>query len=198
MASKTRKTKRRQAQLFADLGHEIRLDALRILDERVASPNEIAKEIGASLNLVSHHVTVLKRSGTVELVKTVPRRGAVEHFYRARVPAMIDDAAWAKMPKKSRLVVYRTILQGMFAEAAAAEHEGSFDDDDAHLSWMTFEVDERGRAELTEAMADVLERVEQVKAACAERLAKSGETGEPMVTALMKFKRAARPGERRA
>lgn len=196
MASKTKKTNRNQAQIFADLGHEIRLDALRILNERMASPNEIAKETGASLNLVSHHVTVLKKSGTIELVKTEPRRGAVEHYYRARVPAMIDDAAWAKMPRKSRLIIYRTILQGIFAEAAAAEGEGAFDEDDAHLSWVIAEVDAQGRKELTAVFAEALARVEKVKAASAKRLAKSGDSSEQIVSALMKFEQGAQPGER--
>ncbi|HSS05029.1 MAG TPA: hypothetical protein VLK89_07585 [Solirubrobacterales bacterium] len=195
MAAKTRKGKRRQAQLFNTLGHEIRLDALRIFNERVASPNEIANEIGANLSLVSHHVQVLLGDGSIELVKTEPRRGAVEHYYRAKVPAMIDDKAWQKMPQKSRLVVYRTILQSLMAESAAAEAKGAFDADDAHLSWMPFPVDEQGRQEMTEVLAGALEGIEQVKASSAKRLAESGETGQTVIAAMMGFARAPSPGK---
>jgi DNA-binding transcriptional ArsR family regulator len=192
---KTRQGTQRSDRLFKALGHETRIDVLRILNERIASPNEIAKEIGADVNHVSHHVNSLRKDGVIVLVNTEPRRGAVEHYYRAMVPAMIDDLAWSEMPRKSRLVVYRTILQTLMAESAAAEAMGSFDADDAHLSWVPFPVDAQGREELAELLAQSLERIEQIKVSSAERLAESGEKGEAMIAAMMGFERAARPGE---
>ena len=35
------------------------------------------------LRSVAYHVRVLKKLGCIELVETLPRRGAVEHVYRA-------------------------------------------------------------------------------------------------------------------
>jgi predicted transcriptional regulator len=60
------------------LSHELRVEILTILNERVASPNELAKELGEGLSQVSYHVKVLRDYGTITLVKTVPRRGAVD------------------------------------------------------------------------------------------------------------------------
>jgi predicted transcriptional regulator len=43
----------------------------------------IAAELGLDLRGVAYHVRVLKKLGCIELVGTQPRRGAVEHVYRA-------------------------------------------------------------------------------------------------------------------
>jgi DNA-binding transcriptional ArsR family regulator len=196
--AKERKTKGSIDEMLKAISHEARIDILRICSERVTSPTEFARETGRSLTQISYHFKSLWEEEVLTLVRTEPRRGAVEHYYRASVPAMIDDATWAKMPKKSRLVVYRTILQALFAESAAAEAEGSFNADDAHLSWVPFLVDGQGRAEMVDLLAEFLERIEQIKAGSADRLAKSDGAGESeeVVAAMMGFKRAPKPSAR--
>lgn len=181
-------------EILKPIGHEVRIDIIRICHERTASPNEIAKETGRSLSMVSNHVAVLNKAGVLELMESVPRRGALEHYYHSAVPAKIGDAEWARMPKRQRLVVYRTILQALVAESVEAEARGSFDEDDAHLSWVPFEVDERGRADLVEALAGALARVEAIKEECRGRL--GDKAGQEMVTAIMNFDRAPKPGQR--
>src|SRR4051812_30598634 len=66
------------------LAHPLRLEILEILKQRDASPSEISEEIGAPLGNVSYHVCQLASFGLVELVRETPRRGAVEHHYRAQ------------------------------------------------------------------------------------------------------------------
>ena len=70
-------------RLIKALAHPLRSDILAILNERVASPNELSQQLGEGLSQVSYHVKVLREFDCIELVKTEPRRGAVEHFYRA-------------------------------------------------------------------------------------------------------------------
>jgi DNA-binding transcriptional ArsR family regulator len=60
---------------------------MRILDvarggERF-SPNQMATRLNEPLGNVSYHTKVLLNKGMIELVGTEPRRGAVEHFYKA-------------------------------------------------------------------------------------------------------------------
>ena len=62
------------------LAHPLRIHILRILQDRTASPRELADELGAKLPNVSYHVRFLERLGVLELVETQPRRGALEHF----------------------------------------------------------------------------------------------------------------------
>ncbi len=61
MASKTgteNKSKLDQ-RLIKALAHPLRVEILAILNERVASPNELAKGLGEGLSQVSYHVKVL-------------------------------------------------------------------------------------------------------------------------------------------
>jgi DNA-binding transcriptional ArsR family regulator len=47
------------------------------------SPNMLSSELDEPLGNVSYHMKELLKFDCVELVKTEPRRGAVEHFYRS-------------------------------------------------------------------------------------------------------------------
>ena len=91
-----------EQRLFKALAHPLRFQALIILSERVASPNELSKELGEGLSQVSYHVKVLLESDCIELVKTEPRRGAVEHYYRATSRAFLSDDEWATLPDSVR------------------------------------------------------------------------------------------------
>src|SRR5438105_12207772 len=68
--------------LMRGLSHPLRTRILATLNERVSSPNQLSKELHEGLSQVSYHVERLKKLGLIEMVKTEPRRGAVEHFYR--------------------------------------------------------------------------------------------------------------------
>jgi len=48
-----------------------------------ASPNGIAEKLGFEVEHVGYHVRVLRDLGCIELVRTVRRRGFIEHYYRA-------------------------------------------------------------------------------------------------------------------
>ena len=71
-------------QAYADglqgLGHPIRIRALVLL-EAEGSPRHLAEAIGAPLGVTSYHVRMLRDYGLVELARTAPARGALQHFY---------------------------------------------------------------------------------------------------------------------
>jgi DNA-binding transcriptional ArsR family regulator len=67
-------------RLAKALSHPMRARILAILNERVASPNEIAAMIDERLPNVSYHVRALQELGCIELVRTAQRRGAIEHY----------------------------------------------------------------------------------------------------------------------
>ena len=81
------------------------------LNEGVASPNEMAKEFEESLPLVSYHVRILRELDCIELVRTTPRRGAIEHHYRALTRPFLDDDDWAQLPPSARKAVSNTVLE---------------------------------------------------------------------------------------
>lgn len=195
MATRKTRTKGLGDQVLRAISHPIRIEVLRILFNRVASPNELSRELGESLSNVSYHFKDLRREGCIELVDTQPRRGAVEHFYKAKFPPMHDDESWAKLSKSTRSEITGVTLRGVFGEAVRALNAGTFDErDDRHLSWLPLELDERGWKELLEHQEQWLGEVERIKAEAADRLDSSGEEGHPMVAAMMGFETPPGPG----
>lgn len=185
------KTKSRDTvdpRLIKALAHPVRMRALAILNERIASPNELAKELGEGLSQVSYHVKVLKENDCIELVKTEPRRGAVEHYYRATSRAFLTDRDWQQLPRSVRPGLSAKLVQSIFNEAAAALEEGTFDRrDNRHVSWTPMMVDEQGWKELIEVLNETLEQVGKIRVASSERMAKSGEEGFQASVALLGF-----------
>ena len=66
------------------VSHPLRAAVLDAFNDGARSPRSVADELGESLKNVSYHVAVLRDLGAIELVDTRPRRGALEHFYRAK------------------------------------------------------------------------------------------------------------------
>src|SRR5829696_2433534 len=75
------------------MSHPLRVRILALLEERTASPVELAGWLGATLGTTAYHVRTLERMGLIELTRETRVRGAVEHHYRAKErPTVSDDA----------------------------------------------------------------------------------------------------------
>src|SRR6187551_3334144 len=109
------------------LSHPMRARILGILDERVASPNEIAEMIDERLPNVSYHVRALLDLGCVELVRTEQRRGAIEHYYRGVVRPFFDDRDWARLSRRTKDVVTSVTLRLIWDDLSAAIESGAFE-----------------------------------------------------------------------
>ena len=102
------------------LSHPMRAQILGILDERVASPNEIAEMIDERLPNVSYHVRALLDLGCIELVDTAQRRGAIEHYYKAVVRPFFTDRDWKRLPRSGRQAISDVALKVVWEDVAAA------------------------------------------------------------------------------
>src|SRR3954452_5967852 len=111
-------------RLAKALSHPMRTRILSILNERVASPNEIAEMIDERLPNVSYHVRALLELDCIELVSTAQRRGAIEHYYRALVRPFFSDRDWKKLPKSARQTVSDKTLQAVWADVSEAMRAG--------------------------------------------------------------------------
>lgn len=170
------------------MGHPVRVQALIILNERVASPNEISKELGESVGHVSYHIKVLKECECIELVDTAPRRGAMEHYYRATDRAFLNADEWASLPSTIRPGLSSSLLKTVFNDASSALISGTFDKRiDRHLSWTPMIVDEKGWEELRDGLEGFLEKVFDIQAASAERLLAEDAPGIPVTVSMMLF-----------
>jgi DNA-binding transcriptional ArsR family regulator len=178
--------------LVKALGHPLRLRILElILDRGEDSPVRLARRIGQPLPTVSRHVRMLRDLGFVELTRTEPRRGAVEHFYRGVRLAFIDDGDWARLPIVLRRGLARQTFRKIFTESAAAGSDGGFDAADAHLDRMPLELDEVGRRELSQELHDVMRRADAIQLRSnARRSRVAGGAGrvESTILALLHFR----------
>lgn len=90
------------------LAHPIRAQILSELRTGPSSPSQLAQAVGESVGVVSYHVRILAEAGLAELVGTVPKRGALQHFYRAvdsealGVTLMLDEERAATLLKELR------------------------------------------------------------------------------------------------
>ncbi len=163
-------------RLIKALAHPLRVRILSILESRdMASPNEMADELGVSLGVMSYHVRRLHALGFLELVKRTPRRGAIEHHYRAKARPRVTDEGWAETPSIVKRAMVGASLQQITGYINTAAQQGGFDRGDAHLSRTVLMLDDEGWRELAGEMAAWMTRVEQLEEESLKRIAESGE-----------------------
>ena len=156
------------------LAHPLRVQLLSALNEGVASPNELAKKLNEPLTNVSYHVRMLHDLGCIELVDTEPRRGALEHYYRAIMRPFFGDRDWKRLPKNARGSISDAVLQLVWDDAADAIKTGQFDErENRHLSRSVLCVDQQGWDELNDLLVETLDRAMGIQADSASRAAKS-------------------------
>jgi DNA-binding transcriptional ArsR family regulator len=171
------------------LSHPMRARILMILNERVASPNEIAEDIDERLPNVSYHVRALLDLGCIELVDTAQRRGAIEHYYRAVVRPFFSDSDWKRIPRSGRQAISDSILQIIWEDLSDSIKAGTFEGrTDRHLTHSRMLLDEEGWSELTKYLSGVLAEVEKIESRSKARLKKSADGAAiPTTFALMHF-----------
>jgi DNA-binding transcriptional ArsR family regulator len=162
------------ARLVKGLAHPLRIAILRALEDGTASPSEIAEEIGAPLGNVSYHVRFLARLGLVELAETRPRRGAVEHYYRAVTRMHLSQEAWARVPLPVRDAVLSSTLDEVARSVTAAAAAGGFSHEEANATRVRVTLDDDGMSELSAAVQDLHRRAMRIGEQSRERIASRG------------------------
>jgi DNA-binding transcriptional ArsR family regulator len=173
------------------ISHPLRHRLLVLLNDRVASPNQLATQLEEPLGRVSYHVRQLAEVGAIELVRTRPRRGAVEHFYRAVSRAWFSDADWALLPDTTRRTIFGQNLARIGRDVTAAAAHGGFDDVRAHVSFTLFDLDAEAMAAMSELLSQTLQQALAINAESAQRReASDGGDIRTMELALLHFGRA--------
>lgn len=177
-----------EGSLVRALGHPLRARALASFNERTCSPKEIAAELDVPVSKLSYHVKVLRECGCIELVTTVPRRGATEHFYRGTTKSFFNDSHWEQLSKDTKNGISITGLKMIVDKARAAVEAGTFDSRGSrHLSCTPLVVDEAGWEEMAKILDEALGRVLEVQAESAMRLAESEQCGIRATVSLLSF-----------
>jgi DNA-binding transcriptional ArsR family regulator len=180
-----------ESRIAKALAHPLRARILQRLGERVASPGDLAVELGAPLGVVSYHVRMLRDYDCVELVRTEPRRGALQHFYKATARPNLDEDQWRTLPSRLRGELAGETFQELVSDLAQAADAGMLEDPEVVLTRTPVELDERGWAKLNKLLARTLE---QSRTIAAESAARHPDEASPTIIqtelAILHFKRA--------
>ena len=167
------------------LAHPLRARILGVLQERKASPRELADELGAPLGNVSYHVRTLASLKLIKLVQKTPRRGAIEHHYVATAAARVSDKAWRRAPGVVKKAMVASALDEVGRSVSEAASMGGFDREDAHLTRSRLVLDERGWRELAQALHRLLESTEAIQRESERRLARANHGTEMSASLVM-------------
>jgi DNA-binding transcriptional ArsR family regulator len=172
-------------RIVKGLAHPLRIHILRVLQERVASPSEIAARSDASLGTISYHVRYLERVGLIELTSTKARRGAVEHYYRAVGRLRITDNAWAQLPGAVRESLVGSTLDQIGRVVTEAAADGGFTRDDTHVTRNRFRLDDQGFSELSVALARLVDQALEIERDSVRRLGEANHSQEEIASTLV-------------
>lgn len=176
-------------QLMKAMSHPLRARILRILDERTASPSEIARELDAGLDDVSYHARRLVDLEQIELVHTRPVRGALEHFYRVTANSLLDSREWDVLdPIMRRTLIgesMREVLEDFRASASVRLLGG---DTDSWLNRTPLVFDAEGIEEARRATERALEELMNIEARSTARLLREKADGIPVAACQGLFK----------
>ena len=175
-------------RLIKAIGHPVREHILAVLNERTASAREISDELGADVSSFYHHMEELENLECIERVGTKQKRGAKEHFFKARSTLLFDETRWHALPPSIKADVAVSSLQYLFDDVVSALEKGTLDArDDRHVRWTPAEFDSQGWEEARDLLNQTLEQLGAIQEAAALRLAKGKERGLPATLAMLAF-----------
>ncbi len=172
-------------RLIKALAHPLRVRILRVLEKQTASPSDIAARIDAPLGNVSYHVRALERVGLIELDSTAPRRGALEHYYKAAGRIRVSDQAWGEVPEIVKAKLVDSALSQVVDLAANAAGAGGFDRETSILSRWSLNLDEEGFRAIAEVTRELIERAREIERESEERMLEAGPHGHEVVRACL-------------
>lgn len=165
--------------------HPLRIHILGLLDDRVASPSEIANELDAPLTHVSYHVRQLAGLGLIKLVRTTPRRGAVEHHYTAQIRPRINDSTWSQVPQMVKKNIVAGWVDQVGAHVSDAVENGGFERETAHHSRSAYDLDDKAFDAIAKELTKTLDRIERIGAESQARIKKDPSIEHFRATAVL-------------
>lgn len=187
---------------YSVIAHPVRVQILAILIERAISPTRYVEQVMGfdpneqpdlhkrGLSHVSYHFRQLEKAGCIEMVDLIPRRGSVEHVYRAVDRAEFTEDEFAEMPPDERRDIMAIAWQGLVTRTEAAQIAQTLHGrPGSSLAWTDARLDDRGWAEMVTTLTANYGELEQIRKDAEARLEEQGEEGVPATFAVMGFER---------
>jgi len=157
------------------LNHPVRRRVLRALVDREGSASTLSRELKLELGVVSYHLNqVLAREcEVVELIDSVPRRGAIEKFYRLKFQALTEgDSAQEDSAREGPRMMS---IEECFIVAVSAMDANAFKTmQGSAWDWFLAQVDAKGWNQICKARDDFNRRA---RTAVERSRARAGDDG---------------------
>lgn len=152
--------------------------------------------------------TLARRKPTKERKRPIDEAVAYAVGHRVRIEALAILAEGKHSPNEVAVILHEGLAMstetrrdviGVIVQAIMSELLGSFragkleTDDDVWLAWDAANLDLEGKREVADELAASFDRLLDIKARSANRLAESGETGTTTIVSLTGFERCREP-----
>jgi DNA-binding transcriptional ArsR family regulator len=160
--------------LLNALAHPMRFRILLAMDRRgEAAASDLARELGATPQRITHHLNYLEEHQAIELVRTeeVPR-GTKKKYYRRIARPWVSDEEYEQMSEEDRRGVLGPAVMEMLSEIVLAV-DGSelVGRTDSHVSRTVLHLDHQGWEEMRNLLSETLEEALDILTSTANRLA---------------------------
>jgi len=187
-------------RLVKALDHVLRQHILLAAVAGEVSPKVLSKALGEGLSQVSYHVKVLRDDcdGMIAETRTEPRRGAVEHYYRATAKTLLPAKAWRGGKKGLRAVVGAGQASDLFNDLANALRAGKLQGAHDHIVRTPLVLDAEGQGNVQAIAERATKEVEDEQRATARRMKKANGDGAKATGytfALLAFETAWEPAD---
>jgi DNA-binding transcriptional ArsR family regulator len=186
-----------EASVCDPLKHPERVRILEVINEAPMSPigflkggygSRKFKNKQEGLSYLSYHFRELEKAGLIEVIESIPRRGAVEHVYSGRSRVFYTSEEFDRLPLRERTMLSRTSFQGLMARTDSAISSGTFDKrTNRQLTWRAMHLDEQGWQEMTDHLDEAFAEAEAIREAAAERIRQSDGEVIPATVAFLGY-----------
>jgi hypothetical protein len=189
-------------RLVKALDHVLRQHILLAAVAGEVSPKGLSKMLNEGLSQVSYHVKVLRDEcdGMIEETRTVPRRGAVEHYYRASARTLLPAKTWRGLRKGLRAVVGAGQASDLFNDLADALKAGKLRGKHDDITRTPLILDAEGRRNVKAIAERATAEVAREQGAAARRMEKGNgdEEATGYTFAVLAFETAWEPPDMHA
>jgi DNA-binding transcriptional ArsR family regulator len=189
--------KKTEESVCDPLSHPERVRILEVINEAPMSPISFLrggygsrkfKDKQEGLSYLSYHFRALEKAGLIEVIESIPRRGAVEHIYSGRSRVFYTSEEFDKLPRGQREMLSRTSFQGLVARTDSAISSGTFDNrTNRQLTWRAMQLDEQGWQEMTDHLDESFAKAEAIREAAGERVRQGDGDVIPATVAFLGY-----------
>jgi DNA-binding transcriptional ArsR family regulator len=174
-------------RLVKALAHPLRIRILGVLEQRSATPKELAEILDVQLENLSYHVRTLRDYGFIKLERRRMVKGAVEHRYGMVARPRITAEVWEQLPAIVREALDAASIEQIFDVVTRAAAQDKMSRPESHMARRVARLDEQGFAEMSKVVGEAVDKLVEIEKEAAQRLRKHESTGVPTVLIAMLF-----------